>query len=119
MSKAFIKSLDGKFELQLNPGITFFGRSEAGKEYLSKKILVARIHIQLFVENGEVYVEDMGALNGTYVNGEQIVQGARVLVKDTDIIGLGSNDESQEKAAFFKVEWKDNCEIYNFGCSWL
>ena len=103
MNKVFIKSLDGEFSLQLNSGITFLGRSEAGKEYLCKKAFVARVHMRFIVENGEVSAEDMGALNGTYVNGERIPQGGRVLVKDADVIGLGGSHESQEKAAFFKV----------------
>ena len=103
MDKVFIKSLDGDFSLQLGCGSTILGRSEAARECVRKKMYVARIHMRFIVENGEVYAEDMGALNGTYVNGVRIPQGDRVLVKDADVIGLGGSHVSQERAAFFEV----------------
>jgi len=49
---------------------------------------VSRRHCAVHVGPAEVWVEDLGSRNGTFVNGEKI--SAKVPVKDGDIIRVGS-----------------------------
>lgn len=39
---------------------------------------VSKIHSRLFEENGQLYVEDLGSTNGTFVNGKQVSHSAIV-----------------------------------------
>jgi pSer/pThr/pTyr-binding forkhead associated (FHA) protein len=48
---------------------------------------VSRNHAQVMVEEGAVYVQDMGSQNGTYVNDRKIVGKAKIEVGDKLIVG--------------------------------
>ncbi|HEY9898088.1 MAG TPA: FHA domain-containing protein [Pantanalinema sp.] len=51
---------------------------------------ISRKHARLFVEEGEYFVEDLGSLNGTYVNrGPRLMPGSPQLVKAGDEIVMG------------------------------
>jgi ABC-type multidrug transport system ATPase subunit/pSer/pThr/pTyr-binding forkhead associated (FHA) protein len=48
---------------------------------------VSRRHVRLTLQNTQFLLEDLGSSNGTFVNGEQLVQ-PRIL-KNGDVVGLG------------------------------
>ncbi|MNX77776.1 Oxoglutarate dehydrogenase inhibitor [compost metagenome] len=51
---------------------------------------ISRKHARLFVQDGEYYLEDLGSLNGTYVNrGPRLMPGSPQLVKANDEIVMG------------------------------
>lgn len=100
LEQAWIRTLDGSFSLPLCCGSIVLGRESVGKEYFSQKPYVGRRQAQITFEDGEIFIEDMGSTNGTYINGVRIFQGNRVRVKETDVIGLGGNHVSQTQAAF-------------------
>ncbi len=50
---------------------------------------VSRHHCKLVLRNEELFIEDIGSANGTYVNGNQIDQNTEVQLRDQDIIRLG------------------------------
>jgi hypothetical protein len=62
---------------ELTPGETVIGRS-AGCQLVLDDPLVSRRHAQIVVRGGNATLEDLGSINGVFVNGEQ-VKGSRVL----------------------------------------
>lgn len=69
------------------------------------KPFVSRVHAKLSISGGRVFIEDMGATNHTYVNGELVTGKPRELL-DGNVVGLGGSspdDETQRGAAYFTV----------------
>ena len=57
---------------------------------------ISRKHARIFVENGQYLLEDVGSLNGTYVNrGPRLMPGSPQGIKDGDEVVMGKT--------FFKV----------------
>ncbi|MNL80998.1 Oxoglutarate dehydrogenase inhibitor [compost metagenome] len=51
---------------------------------------ISRKHARLFVEGGAYYVEDLGSLNGTYVNrGPRLMPGSPQLLQAGDEVVMG------------------------------
>ncbi|MGE5708200.1 MAG: FHA domain-containing protein [Bacteroidota bacterium] len=51
---------------------------------------ISRKHARVFVQNGEYLVEDLGSLNGTYVNrGPRLLPGSPQPLKDGDEVVMG------------------------------
>ncbi|HEY9856534.1 MAG TPA: FHA domain-containing protein [Stenomitos sp.] len=51
---------------------------------------ISRKHARVFIEGGEYYLEDLGSLNGTYVNrGPRLLPGSPQILKDGDEIVMG------------------------------
>ncbi len=63
---------------------------------------ISRKHAQIFkTPDGEIYVEDLGSTNGTYINGEQIVKkplndGDRIQLGRTTILKFSLSDHLEE-----------------------
>ncbi len=52
---------------------------------------VSRRHARITVANGNFFlVEEVGALNGTFINGTRLVSGRPTPLKDGDSLGLGT-----------------------------
>ncbi len=49
---------------------------------------VSRNHCRIYAENGQVWIEDLGSMNGTYINDTKI---AKVQLKTGDQIKMGTN----------------------------
>ena len=58
-------------EVRLKKLPTIIGRAREATLTLPHP-LVSRKHCEIFEENGQLYVQDLGSLNGTYVNNERI-----------------------------------------------
>lgn len=50
---------------------------------------VGRRHLRLFVQNGQVYVEDLDSTNGTFLNGQKLAAHSVQLVRNGDEVRLG------------------------------
>lgn len=50
---------------------------------------VSRRHARLSHRQKEIYLEDLGSLNGTYVNGERLPPHQRIPVRPGDMVRLG------------------------------
>lgn len=62
---------------------------------------ISRKHAQIFTKNGQFFLEDLGSLNGSYINrGERMIPGEPIPLKDGDEIILGKT--------FFKFAIIDN-----------
>jgi two-component system cell cycle response regulator len=63
---------------------------------------ISRRHSKIYMSRaGEIYIEDMGSTNGTYINGEQIVKkplndGDRVQLGRTTILKFSLSDSLEE-----------------------
>jgi pSer/pThr/pTyr-binding forkhead associated (FHA) protein len=50
---------------------------------------VSRKHARLVLENGQLMLEDLNAVNHTYLNGQRLEAGKKAAVSDGDVIVLG------------------------------
>lgn len=64
-----------------------FGRDPSCDQVLDYPMISSR-HARLYRKGEQIFVEDLGSSNGTYVNGQRIAR--LVGIKPGDVIGLGS-----------------------------
>ena len=69
------------------------GRSPGCGVAMPEDIYTSTLHARLFRRNEQLWVEDLGSTNGTYVNSEQIRQAVR----------LGKGDQLQIGSTVFEV----------------
>ena len=69
-------------------GVTL-GRSPANAEFIIDHQEVSREHVRLMYADGELYAEDLNALNGTKVNGRLLNPREQVLLRDNDQLEIG------------------------------
>ena len=64
------------------------GRSPGCGVPMTDDIYTSTLHARLFRHNEQLWVEDLGSTNGTYVNSEQISQAMRL--GKGDLLQIGS-----------------------------
>ena len=69
-------------------GVTL-GRSPANAEFIIDHEEVSREHVRLTCADGELYAEDLNALNGTKVNGRLLNPREQVLLQNNDRLEIG------------------------------
>ena len=69
-------------------GVTL-GRSPANAEFIIDHEEVSREHVRLTCTDGELYAEDLNALNGTKVNGRLLNPREQVLLQNNDRLEIG------------------------------
>lgn len=90
---------DRKFEIQSSLTIIHLGRPndeippDLDLSGLPNADVVSRIHADMRLEADGYYLEDMGSANGTYVNGQRLLQGNRHLLTPGDRFSLGKEDK--------------------------
>jgi len=82
-----LTTLDGTQDFALKEGENSVGREDA--DVLLSDKTVSRRHACLWVENGRVWVEDIGSTNGTQVAGQPLPTGERRELKDGDEVRFG------------------------------
>ena len=100
-----LAACDGSWALAMTSPELILGRERELAERFAAKPFVSRVHAKLSMSGGRVFIEDMGATNHTYVNGELVTEEPRELL-DGDVVGLGGSspdDETQRGAAYFNV----------------
>ncbi|HWE66157.1 MAG TPA: FHA domain-containing protein [Acidimicrobiales bacterium] len=82
-------------EPEANAGQTFdlddeltIGRSTGCGVSTPEDIYTSTMHARLFRQNDQLWVEDLGSTNGTYVNSERITQAQRL--SKGDVLQVGS-----------------------------
>lgn len=87
------------------------GRKPGSSLQLNFKTISSN-HAQLITHNGELWVEDLGSTNGTYVNGKKIVDRIRLneadLVQFADIAYRVKFDQSETTSATMHEDMCDN-----------
>src|SRR5690606_10741535 len=86
MARLVLTTPEGQQVVELRPHNTL-GRQPSSTIQLLDKI-VSQEHCIILLRDGEFVLQDLGSLNGTFVNGER-VSGERVL-RHGDDIALGS-----------------------------
>ena len=71
----------------LGPELTV-GRAAGCQIALADDTYVSQLHARVFERSGQVYVEDLGSTNGTYVNGHRV--SAPTPVQKGDSLQVGS-----------------------------
>jgi len=105
--KFCLRSINDNYSLTLEKTETVIGREAEMKDYLSAKSYVSRKHAKFTIINDEVYIDNMGATNSTFVNNSLIPNNAPTLLKNGDEIGIGGkliNGNRQKEAAYFVFE---------------
>ena len=74
--------------LALPSGATL-GRSPTSAEFIIDHEAVSREHIRLTYTDGDLYVEDLNALNGTRLNGRSLNPHEQVVLQNNDQIEIG------------------------------
>jgi hypothetical protein len=64
------------------------GRSPGCGVSMSDDVYTSTLHARLFRHNDQLWVEDLGSTNGTFVNSERITQAARL--SKGDLLQVGS-----------------------------
>ena len=89
--KVILSASDSSYQYEVRDPITVVGRSSAMSEYLKMKPTVSRFHARLLKVDDQLFVSDMDAMNGTYVNGLRIGTQKRIL-QEGDELRLGSGE---------------------------
>lgn len=73
-------------QLLQQKGSVIFGRSE-GADIKIDNNLVSRQHAKISSSGGQIFLEDLGSMNGTFVNGQRIKGRVQISSSDDIIIG--------------------------------
>ena len=105
-NQVILVSLDGQAVLEIAAGETIIGRQHSWSEYLTgtQKNYVGRRHARITNLSDGVYIEDLNSTNGTFINGVRLEAGSARALCESDVIGLGGNEQSQQAAAFFRIQ---------------
>jgi pSer/pThr/pTyr-binding forkhead associated (FHA) protein len=103
MDASFVgqKGFDTKYDLPLEPAVVVAGNSEAVEMPIPNQY-VSRRHFQVQGEIDGYYISDLHSTNGTYLNNERLEPEERYILKDKDVVALGSGklDENQVVLVF-------------------
>ncbi len=105
MPKAVLKKLTTNEEIEITTPKMIIGRamSEKNKPVVDYSIetnsMVSRIHAVIVYKNKEFYLIDCGAVNKTYLNGEELKINEEYLLHDGDVVKLAN-----EKFCFKRIE---------------
>lgn len=90
--KVILSASDSNYQYEVRDPMIIVGRSSAMSEYLKMKPTVSRVHARLVKEDDQLFVSDMDAMNGTFVNGIRI-GSHRQEIHEGDELRLGSSSE--------------------------
>jgi murein DD-endopeptidase MepM/ murein hydrolase activator NlpD len=75
-------------EFFLDKAVTTLGRME-GNDLVVNHASVSRLHARFLIEGGQVFLEDLGSSNGTFVGDHAVAKGMRVPVKPGQVLKFG------------------------------
>ena len=82
--------------MPINDG-DILGREHIGKDLLALHSTVSRQHAKVIHFEGEWMIEDLGSMNGTYINGRELEAGQKYTLKAKDVVALSKSCEFQVK----------------------
>jgi len=79
--------------VSINTDQFVIGRERKGVNYcIADNSSISRNHVRLSVRNGATYLTDLGAANGTFVNGVKVMPRQEIALKNGDKITLADED---------------------------
>jgi pSer/pThr/pTyr-binding forkhead associated (FHA) protein len=79
----------GARRVPLGPEPIVFGRDPTCDVSLAADTLVSRRHARVYTRRGQVFVDDLDARNGTFVNGRRTRHSA---LRPGDVLRIGSTE---------------------------
>ncbi|HTI15810.1 MAG TPA: FHA domain-containing protein [Dictyobacter sp.] len=79
-------------EYPLDKPDIMIGRAPTSDILLSKDKLTSRRHASVHYDQGQYLLKDEHSANGTFVNGQQLEEGATYLMHDGDQVGIGEHE---------------------------
>lgn len=84
---ALVKPSGERFEVDVFPAIV--GKGSAANVRIDGNSAISRAHVRISWTGSSFVLEDLGATNGTYLNGNPLAEGELVLLSDGDDLRLG------------------------------
>lgn len=83
LSKFMLRRSDGAV-FPIVPGVNVIGRGEDGVQisFPADEVLISRKHCALEVQNGTLYLTDLGSVNGTFVAGMKLPPNNKVALRN-------------------------------------
>jgi pSer/pThr/pTyr-binding forkhead associated (FHA) protein len=115
-----LKFISGKYqggEFQLVPEKEFVVGRSSDLDMVLVEDMVSRKHAKIQCDREQIWIEDLGSTNGTFVNGEKIrrarlKEGDRVLL-GTSILKLVTTDGQEDVVGVVEAKAKPPLESYN------
>ncbi|MGC8926509.1 MAG: FHA domain-containing protein [Myxococcota bacterium] len=98
-----LKFISGKYqggEMPLDDNREYIIGRKSDIDIVIVEDMVSRMHAKITLNNGQIYIQDLGSTNGTFVNGERI---KRVRLKEGDRILVGTSLFRLERGEVKKV----------------
>ena len=75
------------------------GRGKGNNIMISPRLTstVSRKHCKLYLDNGKIMIEDLGSVNGTYIDKTRIPKNRKIILDKSVKIGLGTSYELELK----------------------
>lgn len=78
-----------KIRFVVSKPVFLIGKQEGTVDgVIPKEKTISRVHCKIIRKGKKYYIQDMGSLNGTYVNNKRIEDGQQVLINQGDVIRL-------------------------------
>lgn len=97
-------------EIKIDDSEFYIGRSEDADYCISDNTWISGKHIKLVNTGMKCYIEDLGSLNFTYVNGERLLSKVEEKSKQGALKELNDGDELRLADEFFDVRIIDGME---------
>ena len=79
-------------EIQINSFPFIIGSMKEYCMYVIENKLISRIHICLLLKDEKLYIQDMNSTNGTFLNGERIIENMDVQINSGDIVHIANEE---------------------------
>ncbi len=84
----YLESLDNNEDILINQFPFIIGKNRKGVNYRLDEPSVSRFHARFFLTNENITIIDLGSTNGTYVNGEKIVEHSHYNLSVNDVVSF-------------------------------
>ena len=74
----------------IDKDVYVLGRLRGSVDYVIENLAVGRIHARIVKKDNKYYLEDFNSKNGTFLNGEKLLENETCLLKDSDEITLAN-----------------------------
>lgn len=109
VSGKYLQSLDNECVIQPKPmgEKSLIGRSAADKsvsDYLFPRTGVSRNHANFWHDGNNLFIEDIGSTNGTFIDNKKIENNKSYVLKPGNQVSFGNPKGDAAKIAIFKVK---------------